>query len=267
MFFNERVKELRRGDVYYITSGSDEYCGMKMGRPAVVVSSDMGLEKNKATVMVIFCTTNLERFGSHYVKLTSTARVSLAKCNEIFTVERANVGDYMCTLNEFEMKKIDEQISWCLGLSLGYNEPEDEEEIEYEDEIEPAEAEDYEDENVALRVENSLYKKLYEKAMEQLVELKFSRECVPTEPIKEVAPAPKKTVKVETVAEPPIVKANVNTDTVQEIVQKIGLNMHTAREIVRYRRVHGGYRTLEDLLICPRIGKVSLEKWRDKFEV
>ena len=62
-------------------------------------------------------------------------------------------------------------------------------------------------------------------------------------------------------------KVNVNTATAEEIHDKSGVNLTAAYGITGYRRKHGLYKTLDDLLQVKRFSEGMLEKYRDKLEV
>lgn len=260
-----RVKELKRGEVYYIRFDDGDGYQTAIGRPAIIVSSEYGLKVNRSTVMVVYCTTNLTRTGSHFVRLTTTGRISLAKCNEIYTVDRQRVDSFMCTLNEYEMKNVDEQIATCLGITLKDNDCVGGEEQQEDEVIEKATPVDVEDEKAALEVEAVMYKRLYEKALNQLVELKFDKDS---------SRQPELINYVETQAEQKKTtqkyfsgKVNINSAQWDEIYEKTGISEKTARNIVVYRNKNGKYKSTDDLLNVPRFGVGCMRKYGGMLEV
>lgn len=76
-------------------------------------------------------------------------------------------------------------------------------------------------------------------------------------------------VYIEVKESEPVVlgKANVNTDTKEEIMRKSGMGAETARMIVAYRKKHGRFTSVEDLLNVQRFGKGCMRKFGDKLEV
>jgi competence ComEA-like helix-hairpin-helix protein len=266
MFYNEN-QEIKRGDVYYVRY-DDEGPGnhLAIGRPAVIVSSQFGVDVNLSTVMVVYLTTNTNRRGAHYVKITSTQRPSLAKCNEICTINRSNLDRYLCSLNELEMKNIDEQMTYCLGLQKKEYVNDD----EYEEETDNEEYIEGNDEDIgeieSLKVESEMWKRLYEKTMNQLVEVQFAFQLNSKIEKKK---APEKTETIETPKQEPKKsdKVNINTATKEEIVERTGLGEVTARYIVAYRNKHGKFKHVSQLMNIPRFGAYSMKKYGDMFEV
>lgn len=64
----------------------------------------------------------------------------------------------------------------------------------------------------------------------------------------------------------PTGKVNVNTATGAEI-HRVGIAQAPAYAIVKYRREHGTFKTLDDLLNVPYCGKIFMSRHRDKLEV
>ena len=62
-------------------------------------------------------------------------------------------------------------------------------------------------------------------------------------------------------------KVNVNTATAVEIKEATGMSMTVAFCITGYRKKHGNYTSLEELVNVQRFSKSMLERYRDKMEV
>lgn len=62
-------------------------------------------------------------------------------------------------------------------------------------------------------------------------------------------------------------KVNMNTATAKEIVEGTGICESTARQIVSYRKKVGRFDTIEDLEIVPRVGPLTIKRFREKMEV
>lgn len=73
--------------------------------------------------------------------------------------------------------------------------------------------------------------------------------CVPVKKIRKVA------------------KVNVNTATVEELVEKVGLNKATAQHIRAYRNKNGPFELLEDLMKVSRFGPKCMAKYGPLLEV
>lgn len=262
---------VKRGDVYYIRFDDGPDYGLGAGRPAVVVSSQMGLDVNKGTVMVIYLTTNINRTGSHYVRITTTQRISLAKCNEIYTIDRDKLDRYVCSLNEFELKNVDSQLKFCLGLSKDDSVEDFVDKVcETENHDDNYSEEDTTSEIESLRIESEMWKRLYEKTMNLLVENQFNFKL---NSMLQSDDKPKRKVKEPVVEESPgpkrksTGKVNVNEATVEEIMEGTGMGEMTAKYIVRYRKKHGPFAKVKDLMNVSRFGKGCMDRYGKMFTV
>ena len=145
----------KRGEVYYIryndAIGSEQF----VGRPGIIVSSDVINEK-QPTVAIVYTSTQPRSFW-FTPELTSTSKRSWALCEQIVTVDKMRLGDRMCVLTEEEMVAVDDALRGVLGLDW----PEEETAEEPVDEM---------DELAELRVEAELYHKMYDKLMDKMVE-------------------------------------------------------------------------------------------------
>lgn len=62
-------------------------------------------------------------------------------------------------------------------------------------------------------------------------------------------------------------KINVNTATAREMQEKLGMSREYAFAITGFRKKHGRYMTLDELLLAPRVGKTFMERYRERLEV
>lgn len=64
------------------------------------------------------------------------------------------------------------------------------------------------------------------------------------------------------------IKVNVNTvTTAKELMQRTGLSIHAAQGVLRYRKEHGPFETLEDLLKADGFGKLAMKRYGHMLEV
>ena len=108
---------MKRGEIYFITpnqvvTGSEQ----SGGRPGIIVSNDIG-NKYSAVVEVVYTTTQNKRPLPTHVELTATPRRSLALCEQIVTVAKQRVGDYVGRLSIKEMELVDRALAISLGLT------------------------------------------------------------------------------------------------------------------------------------------------------
>jgi len=60
-------------------------------------------------------------------------------------------------------------------------------------------------------------------------------------------------------------KININSATVEELMELPGIGEKTAADIIKYREQAGGFRTIEDIMNVPGIKEGRFEKIRDKI--
>lgn len=129
----ERV--VKRGQIYYIHKtppykGSREI-NPKNGRPAIIVSRD---EDNymSGTVMVVYLTSgsNVKILRDTQFKLSAGKTIrSVAKCEQIATIDKQCIGDYICDVSKEELIQLDRTLLTSLGFTddkldeLAWNRP------------------------------------------------------------------------------------------------------------------------------------------------
>lgn len=108
---------MKRGEVYYIRAtayptGSE----ISQGRPALIVSND----KNNTfsnTVEVVYLTSAEKKDLPTHVKARVRGVLSTVLCEQINTVSKAKIGEYVGELSVAEMQMVD----IALGISIGIN--------------------------------------------------------------------------------------------------------------------------------------------------
>ncbi len=107
--------QVYRGDIFYIqntgyTTGSEQ----NSGRPAIVVSNDIGNE-HAPVVSVVYLTTQEKNKQPTHVKVVCRQE-STALCEQIYTVSKERVGDFIRTASDEEMKQIDLALAVALDI-------------------------------------------------------------------------------------------------------------------------------------------------------
>ena len=106
--------EIYRGDIFYIKkTGSVTGSEQDPGRPAVIVSNDQGNE-HAPVVEIVYLTTQQKNPLPTHCQIICKVK-STALCEQIYTVSKERLGDYVKTCTEDEMEAIDQ----CLMISLG----------------------------------------------------------------------------------------------------------------------------------------------------
>ena len=110
---------MRRGDVYYVKSGSANNSGYTVwtGRPAVILSNDAINAENR-TVEVVFLTSAPKRECDVHVQFFCKDRMATALCEQVSTLDAIQLGEYVTHLSEVILEKISEAVMKSLGLGV-----------------------------------------------------------------------------------------------------------------------------------------------------
>ena len=111
------VDKVYRGEIYYIHEtevSGNEQAG---GRPGIIVSNDVGNE-HSPVVIVVYLTTQEKKVLPTHVKISSAAKPSVALCEQIKTVYKARLGNYIGQISDTEQKCLDKALAVSIGLGL-----------------------------------------------------------------------------------------------------------------------------------------------------
>ena len=177
-------KVVRRGEVWWLKSLDSFGHEYGAGRPIVVVSNDKG-NKNNTTVIGVYLTSQKKTPLPVNVRVMVDGKWNTALCNQIITPDKGRLDRYICTLTEPEMIRISSALAIAVDVAVP-EQPKREE---------PADV-------VALRSECDMWRRMYEKALDQLVDMRVAADMALLEkpPVVEQKPP---VVKHE---KPPVVK-------------------------------------------------------------
>lgn len=187
-----------RGDIFFVKkSGFVTGHEQEAGRPAIIISNDIGNE-HSGNVEVVFLTTQEKKPLPTHVDVLCQVP-SIALCEAITTVSKERLDGYIRSCTEEEMQRIDKAVMISLGLDYGGVQDNSSLELEqedlkhiceeqkrqlkiYESEIEDLSSkvislkneryypEDYDPlQIVVLKTERDLYKEQYESLFERLI--------------------------------------------------------------------------------------------------
>lgn len=107
-------RQIRRGDIYwYEYEGA--YLSEQSGvRPCIIVSNDKANEHSPIITAVPLTTAHKKKLPTHAI-IRINGRVSVALCEQIYSISKERIGDYIATCDETEMQWIDK----CLQIQLG----------------------------------------------------------------------------------------------------------------------------------------------------
>lgn len=202
--------EVKRGEIWWVNGGYAPGSTEMVGRPAVTVSNVLF----GGSVIVAYATSSSRAHPMQpCVQYGGEKRWVL--CNQTATIQTEQLDRKIAELSDQEMSKVSKALRMVLDL---------EEKKSTED-------------TVALKVECEMYKKLYEAAMNRIVDMRLENDLKAAH----VAPAP---VVVEVAPAPEEEKGPVelNTCTVEEL-KELGFWHRQAIDIIEARP----FRTVEEL--------------------
>lgn len=254
--------EFKRGQIYWVLQDVQTDDQTPKYRPGVIVSTDCLLDGSNEFV-VVYLTTQ-DRGSAMCPDVWSTGKKSWALCNHPATVGRQNINYYIGTMTEYEMAKIETALCVSLGMAPSNSSLE-------------RENEKLREEKAQLESELTLWRKLYDKTMDTLVETKYAADIasrterkatkvprmVPDEPEIDEELESRRSARVE-VAER---VADVNTMKATEIAEITGMPVAVAYGITAYRKKYGLFTCIEGLLETPRFKESHLKKYGKKLVI
>lgn len=109
-----------RGEIYFVNGSKDyEKLGSVQGggRPAIIVSNDIGNAAGPI-VEVVYLTTQDKKPLPTHVNIRSAKLPSIALCENIVTVYKDKIGKYIGQCTQHEMKEIDEALAVSVGINV-----------------------------------------------------------------------------------------------------------------------------------------------------
>lgn len=262
--------EILRGEVYWVCLDGSRGGEEKTGRPGLVISSN-GLNEKEETVTIAFMSNVGFASPNRPSVVNPQGGRSRVLCNQLITVDKSRLSKYMWSIDDSELIRV----TGALACTLCIPTPRPEKKKDESDEV-----------VTSLRCEAEMWRRMYEKVMDQLVEIRVAADIAKKiEPKEEpvVAEEPMPVVMPglvepdpgyeEDVQEPEKkpepkkiewdgIKVNVNTvATGAELKARTGMAMRTACEIVRVREAVGKYEKLDDLLALDHFGDLSMKRY------
>lgn len=117
----KRLKDLKRGDVYYADlSGIEQSVGCEQSgnRPVLIIQNDIGNMYSPTTIVAILTSKKKKKLPTHVVlsdftDLPFTSEVCL---EQIKTIDKARLGKYRGNIGDEMMKEVDRAILVSVGI-------------------------------------------------------------------------------------------------------------------------------------------------------
>ena len=287
---------VERGEVYWVGK-------LGLAKLGVIVSSKKDNISDGWVAIATICGDQPRRG----VSTMATGRQSWVACTNIRTVPKTEIRTFVGVLSREEMALVDNELEEF--FDMGYEDDGKDAEIEdLKKEVARLKREvDYGKEGILSRAaEVSRYKKLYEKAVDQIADMtlaadvakRIAEKTAVVEPeggqaeepepeivaaVEEMVPVeeeifeeepPKSTITFPTWEPPvekpkvqaPVEKVNVNEATIEELIG-LGFSKPGAGRIVAHRKKYGPYKKVEDLKSVDDVPSKLIRKLKDVLEV
>lgn len=114
-YYRDRPMEIYRGDIFYVEAVGNSYGSeQKANRPGIIVSNDLA-NKHSPNVEMVFLTSQEKKPLPTHVEIIAKVP-SIALCENIQTVSKERLSDFIKSCTTTEMKKIDEALLISLGM-------------------------------------------------------------------------------------------------------------------------------------------------------
>lgn len=115
----EQKRIIRRGDVFYADLSPVVGCEQGGIRPVLIIQNDIG-NRYSPTVIVVAITSKLKKELPTHVEIgcmEPLQKNSVVLLEQIRTIDRIRLLEYIGSLSEFRMISIDQALSLSLGLT------------------------------------------------------------------------------------------------------------------------------------------------------
>lgn len=112
-------QKILRGQIYHINSDPEnDPVGAEIwsDRPALIVSSDANNATNDC-VEIVYCTLSFKkRVSPVHVKVTSGDKFAIAMCEQVHSVDKSRLADYIGSITPEQQKNIDAALAISLEI-------------------------------------------------------------------------------------------------------------------------------------------------------
>lgn len=257
---NNGKMEPRRGDVWWMKDGMSVGSEEGFHRPYLIVSSDKGNE-TAPTLLVVSLTSTLRRMSVN-VPTRITGKENMIQCNQVFSFDKSRLVRYVGSLSEKEMEAVDEGLLSALGMrDRTFDTSQwDEEKRELVEEIESLKTQlaKQKDSETKDTVSKDMWKRLYEKALDELVSVRIALDL--SERTNKPEPKVENVVVEAPKVEEPEPKVEINTCT-EEDLRRIGCNA----TISRYIATNRPYKSVDELKRIPQMTRFAYQILESKI--
>ena len=108
-------REIKRGDIFYVTIPYATGHEIEKDRPGIVVSCEE-LNRNSPCVAMVMCSASSKKYLPEHITIRTTPVVSTALCEHIYTVDKSRLGKFVGRCTKAEIAALDIGIMSALAL-------------------------------------------------------------------------------------------------------------------------------------------------------
>lgn len=163
------MNEVKRGDIYYIVNNyQEEGSEQRAGRPAVVVSNNKG-NQHSNVIEVVYLTTQPKTDLPTHIDIKSANRPSIALCEQISSVSKERLGNYIGTCTKYELEMLNAGMMISLGIDIPIQKVIVQPQEKKEEPIKAMTQEKPSEELIKAIAERDMFERLYREMLEKLI--------------------------------------------------------------------------------------------------
>ena len=110
---------MRKGDIFHINDGNKAPIGDEQwsDRPGLIISNDIA-NKHAGVVTIVYLKTDKKRrLRPTHIPIVSGDTKGIALCEQVFTVDKSRVAEYIGHITDDEMTQIDDALMFQFGIN------------------------------------------------------------------------------------------------------------------------------------------------------
>lgn len=110
---------MKKGDVYFVNLTNTGASIQTGNRPCVIVQNDKGNQSSPTTIVVPITSVIKRMYLPTHVLINDNQHLkytSMALCEQVVTVSKSDINDYITTLDDLTMRKINSALLISLGI-------------------------------------------------------------------------------------------------------------------------------------------------------
>lgn len=109
---------MRRGEIYFCHfNGASQGSEQTGDRPVLIIQNNTGNKYSPTTIVALITSSQSKANLPTHVNLRNYLKKdSIVLCEQLRTISKTRLGEFVCTLSDFKMKEIDNALRISLNL-------------------------------------------------------------------------------------------------------------------------------------------------------